>query len=342
MSETRRPLRILSGVQPSGTLHIGNYFGAIRQFVALQDQGEALFFVANLHALTSLRDAAKLRELTYEVALTFLSLGLDPAKATLFKQSDVPEVAELFWMLMAVTPMGLLERAVSYKEKVQNGIAADAGLFSYPALQAADVLAYGSDVVPVGKDQVQHLEITRDLAVKFNLAFVPGYDPADPEGKEGHPAGILRLPKPFVQEATAVVPGCDGQKMSKSYGNTIDLFADDATVKKQIMGIKTDSTPLEAPKPRDSNVLHTMLRLFATPEEMAEIDRTYDAGGKGWGHYKLDLLALFHAKFDGARAKRRELEKDLGYVDEVLRKGAERARGYAGEVVGAARKAVGY
>ncbi len=336
-------MRILSGVQPSGSIHIGNYFGAIRQFLELQQDpdNETLFFIANYHALTSVRDPKRLRQLTLDVALTYLALGLDPKRCVLFRQSDVPEIPELTWYLLAVTPMGLLERAVSYKDKLAHGLPADAGLFTYPVLQAADILLYGSDVVPVGKDQVQHLEIARDVAIKWNLAFVPGYDPSDPEGEAGHPPGILKLPRALVQESTAVVPGTDGQKMSKSYGNTIDLFADDKVLKKQIMGIVSDSTPLEAPKERDSTPIHALLRLFCSPAELAEHERTMAEGGRGWGHYKQDLLGLFHAAFDEARARRRELEKDLGFVEDVLRDGAERARAAAAPVISAVRDASG-
>ncbi len=329
-------MRILSGVQSSGKLHLGNYFGAIRQFIELQEQGEALYFIANLHALTTVRDAARMRELTRDIALDFLALGLDPKKAILFRQSDIAEVTELFWHLSVVTPMGLLERAVSFKDKTAKGIAADAGLFVYPVLMAADILLYGSDVVPVGKDQVQHLEMTRDIAIKFNLAFSPGYDPKkDPDG------GILKLPKPFVRDETAVIPGTDGQKMSKSYGNTIDLFADEAATRKKIMGIKTDSTPVEAPKDRAATSVYPLLRLLANKDEMTEIDRTFDQGGKGYGHYKQQLADLFFHYFGPARSRRKELEKDVDSIERVLADGAVRARGMAKPVIEAVRKATG-
>ncbi len=334
-------MRILSGIQSSGKLHIGNYFGALRQFIALQAENEALYFIADLHALTTVRDAALARRLTRDVALDFLALGLDPSRATLFRQSDIPEVTELFWYLLSVCPAGLLERAVSYKEKVARGISPDAGLFTYPILQAADILAYGADLVPVGKDQLQHLEITRDVAGKFNLAFVPGYDPASPEGdKKGRGAGVLKLPKPFVPDATAVVPGLDGQKMSKSYGNTIDLFGDDASLKKCIMGMKTDSAAVEDPKSRETP-LYQLLALFAAPAEMAEIDDSFQKGGLGYGHYKQRLLALFHESFDDARARRRELETRTGEVEDVLAEGCRRARAYAAPIMSAVRAAVG-
>ncbi len=334
-------MRILSGVQSSGKLHLGNYFGAIKQFIDLQHQGEALYFIANLHALTTVRDGARLRDLTRDVALDFLALGLDPAKATLFRQSDVPEVTELFWILSALTPMGLLERAHSFKDKTARGIAPDLGLFSYPVLMAADILIYGADVVPVGRDQVQHLEMTRDIATKFNLAFVPKWDPKDPDGVKSGVPGILKLPRAMVQESAAVVPGIDGQKMSKSYGNAIDLFDEDKPTQKRIMGIKSDSTPLEAPKDRDSTPIYALLKLFASPADMAEIDRTFDEGGKGWGHYKQQLAELFFATFGEARRRRKELAADDAAVEKVLVEGAARARAAAAPIMRAVRDATG-
>ncbi len=335
-------MRILSGVQSSGKLHIGNYFGAIRQFIELQHSGEGLYFIANLHAMTTVRDATLARSLTRDVALDYLALGLDPAKATLFRQSDIPEITELFWILTVVTPMGMLERAHSYKDKIAKGISPDAGLFTYPVLMAADILLYGSDAVPVGKDQAQHLEMTRDIATKFNLAYVPGYDPKrDEDPKTCKVQGILKLPKALIQESTAVVPGIDGQKMSKSYHNTIDLFATDAETKKKIMSIKSDSTPLEAPKDPGANPIHALLKLFATESELAEIDRSYREGGRGYGHYKQDLLGMFHRHFDEARKKRAELEANPDYVEKVLRDGAEKARAIAAPVMKKVREATG-
>ena len=335
-------MRILSGIQPSNKIHIGNYFGAIRQFIDLQDQGEALYFIADLHALTTVRDGARLDQLSLDVALDFLACGLDPSRCALFRQSDIPEIPELFWYLTTLTPMGLLEKAVSYKDKVSRGFSAEAGLFTYPVLMAADILLYGSDVVPVGKDQVQHLEITRDLAIKFNLAYVPRYDPAQPDGdRKGRGRGILKLPQARVMESTAVVPGTDNQKMSKSYGNVIEVFADDSTVKKQIMGIQTDSTPVEAPKDPTATPLMPLLRLFASPEELAEHERTFREGGLGYGHYKARLLELFHGHFGEARARRRELEKNRDHVEKVLRQGAEKARSYAVPILDEVRRAVG-
>ena len=335
-------MRILSGVQSSGKLHLGNYFGAIRQFIELQDEGEALYFIANLHAMTTVREGDKMRGLTLDAALDFLALGLDPKRAVLFRQSDITEIPELFWMLSVVTPMGLLERAHSYKDKVAKGIAPDSGLFMYPVLMAADILLYGSDVVPVGKDQVQHLEMTRDIATKFNLAYVPGYDPKrDEDPKTCKVPGILKLPAVRVQDATATVPGIDGQKMSKSYANTIDLFADDAATKKKIMSVKTDSTPVEAPKDPAATPIHALLSLFASESERQELDRSFREGGKGYGHYKLQLLDMFHAHFEAARARRKELEKDPGYVESVLVAGAEKARAFAAPIIARCREAVG-
>lgn len=335
-------MRILSGVQSSGKVHIGNYFGALKQFISLQDEGESLFFIANHHALTTVRSPTEMQTLTLDVALDFLALGLDPKRAALFRQSDIPEIPELFWYLSTIAPMGLLERAHSYKDKIARGFSPDVGLFTYPVLMAADILLYGSDVVPVGKDQVQHVEITRDLATKFNAAFVPGYEPKDPTGeKTGAPRGILKLPEARLEESTAVVPGTDNAKMSKSYKNTIDVFADDAVVKKQIMGIKTDSTPLESPKDPAATPLLPLLKLFASPTDLVEIERTFREGGLGWGHYKVKLLDLFHATLGPARARRKELAADLGHVEDVLVDGATRARAIAAPIMDDVRRAVG-
>ncbi|CAG0970731.1 tryptophanyl-tRNA synthetase [Planctomycetaceae bacterium] len=328
-------MRILSGVQPSGKLHIGNYFGAIRQFVELQHKGSGLYFIADLHALTTIRDPDKMRQHSRDVALDFLALGLDPERATLFKQSDVPEVSELSWILSTVTPMGLLERAHSYKDKVAHGISPDHGLFAYPVLMAADILIYRSDVVPVGKDQKQHLEITRDIAVKFNQTYCPKFDAATGKG------GVLTLPEPMIMEEAAVVPGLDGQKMSKSYGNTIELFAPDKETQKKIMSIKTDSTPVEAPKDPDKDNVFALLKHFASPQELAAIREQYVKGGTGYGEFKKKLVEFFMRQFGEARKKRLELEKNTDYVDDVLRKGAERARKIASEVMDDVRRVTG-
>ena len=333
-------MRILSGVQPSGKLHLGNYYGAIRQFVGLQREGEALYFIADLHSLTTVRDGALHKELIRETAVAYLALGLDPTHATLFRQSDVLEITELMWILGTVVPLANLERAHSYKDKTAKGLSPDFGLFAYPVLMAADILLYGTDWVPVGKDQVQHVEFARDWATKFNLTYVKGYDPADPNGEKSGAKGVLKLPQAKIVEEVAVIPGLDGQKMSKSYNNTIDLFGDEKEVKKRIMGIKTDSTPVEAPKPTDSS-LYQLLKVMAPPAEFAEIDASWKAGGKGYGDFKKKLLELFHATFDGPRARREELLRDPGEVDRILKDGARRAREYAAPYVDQVRRAVG-
>jgi len=308
--------------------------------VDLQHQGEALYFVANLHALNTIRDQNRARELTRDNAIEFLAFGLDPDKATLFRQSDVPEVCELYWILGTVIPMSNLERAHSYKDKVARGQAADFGLFAYPVLMAADILLYGADRVPVGKDQQQHIEFARDWATKFNATYVAGYDPKDPQGLKNGKPGILKLPESLIVEETAVVPGLDGQKMSRSYGNTIDIFAEDKEVKKRIMGIPTDSTPVESPKPTDS-VLYKLLKLMLPAEQFAKTDESWRAGGFGYGTYKMQLLDAFHATFDGARAKRKELLSDSAQLEAILVRGAEKARAYAEPYIRDVRKAVG-
>lgn len=334
-------MRILSGVQSSGKLHLGNYYGAIRQFLRLQQEGEALYFIADLHSLTTVRDAKLQRELVIETAVAFLSLGLDPAKAILFRQSDIPEILELYWILGTVVPLSNLERATSFKDKISRGISADFGLFAYPVLMAADILLYGSDVVPVGRDQIQHVEFARDWATKFNLTYLPGYDPSDPFGKEGHPAGILKPPEARIHHEAAVVPGIDGQKMSKSYGNTIDLFGEEKEIKRRIMGIKTDSTPVESPKPTENSPLLQLLKLLSPEEELPEIEATWKAGGKGYGDYKKHLLELFERQFGAARAKHDALLKNLPEVERVLAEGAQRARAIAGPIITRVRSAVG-
>lgn len=335
-------MRILSGVQSSGRLHIGNYYGAIHQFVQLQEEGEALYFIATHHALTTVREAAKLREFTREAAIAYLALGLDPKRAILFRQGDVAEIFELYWILGSVVPHAHLERAHSYKDKVARGMAPDFGLFAYPILMAADILLYGTDVVPVGRDQVQHIEFARDWATRFNVTYVPGYDPQDPEGREkGHVPGVLKLPTFKLREETAVVPGIDGQKMSKSYSNTIDLFADDKEVKKRIMSIKTDSTPVESPKPLEDAPLYDLLKLMAPPGDFAVIDEAWRRGGSGYGDFKKKLLEIFHGTFGPARKRREELMAHPEEVEAVLRDGAERARRIALPIMKRVRESVG-
>ncbi len=334
-------MRILSGVQSSGHLHLGNYYGAIRQFVDMQDQGEGFYFIANLHSLTTVKSADKLREFTLDAALSYLAFGLDPQRSVLFRQSDVPEHAELFWILGSLVPFSHLERAHSYKDKVAKGIPAGFGLFAYPVLMAADILLYAADVVPTGKDQRQHLEFARDWAISFNQAYCSGYDPSDPNGEAGGRPGVLKVPQAQIQETTATILGVDGQKMSKSYGNTIDLFASDKQVKKAIMGIKTDSTAVEEPKPSEGSALHSLLKVLASESDFEEIDRSWRQGGSGYGVYKLKLLELFHATFDEARIKRAELEADPEAVERILQDGAQRARAVAAVQLSAVKKAVG-
>lgn len=317
-------MRSLSGIQPSGVLHIGNYFGAIKQFVENQDKSEGFYFVVDYHALTSLHDAKALRENTYNAVLDFLALGLDPEKSTIFVQSDVPEHTELMWILLNVTPVALLERGVSYKDKVAKGIGANAGLLTYSVLQAADILLYDTNIVPVGKDQKQHIEFARDIAIKFNERY-----------KE-----VFTLPEAQILESVAVVPGTDGQKMSKSYGNTITMFASKKELKTQVMSIVTDSTPLEDPKDPDNNVTK-IYELFATKEEVEEMKEKFRAGGYGYGHAKKELLEKILEFFGEARLRREELAKNPEYVEEVLRKGAEKARALAKKKIELVKEACG-
>ena len=317
-------MRSLSGIQASGVLHIGNYFGAIKQFVENQEKNEGLYFIADYHALTSLRDPKAVRENTLNAAMDFLALGLDPEKSIIFVQSDVPEHTELMWILMNITPVGLLERAVSYKEKVEKGLSPNAGLLTYPVLMAADILMYDPDIVPVGKDQKKNIEMARDIATKFN-------------GEYGE---TFKLPEEETLKEVAVVPGTDGQKMSKSYGNTIQMFATKAELKKQVMSIVTDSTPLEEPKDPENNITK-LYELFATKEELAEMKRKFSEGGYGYGHGKTELLNKILEYFGEARAKREELVKNPEYLEEVLRKGAKKARAMAIEKLKEVKKAVG-
>lgn len=318
-------MRILSGIQPSGKLHLGNYFGMMRPSLELQQKGDAFLFIANYHALTTVHNSTQLRQDTLDVALDFLACGLDPQRTIFFRQSDVPEVHELTWLLSTVTPMGLLERCHSYKDKIARGIVANHALFAYPVLMAADILIYQSDIVPVGRDQKQHLEVTRDIALKFNNEF----------------GEVFKIPEPFIPEEVAVVPGVDGQKMSKSYGNTIDLFASPKETKASIMRIVTDSTPLEDPKdPATCNVF-ALYKLFATEAQRAEMEANYRGANYGYGHAKKALLSLFTESFEPFRTKRAELADNLDYVEEVLRQGAAKARTAASMTLDKARTAVG-
>lgn len=318
-------MRILTGIQPSGKLHIGNYFGAMRAMLDRQGEGTMFWFIANYHALTTVHDAEALRRQTWDVALDYLACGLDPDKTVFYRQSDVPEVQELAWMLSVVTPMGLLERCHSYKDKLAKGMAASHGLFAYPVLMAADILIMQADSVPVGKDQKQHLEVTRDIAIKFNLQF----------------GETFKIPDAAISEGVAVVPGIDGQKMSKSYGNTIELFGEPKATKKRIMSIVTDSTPLEAPKDPETCNVFALYKLFATPEQTADMAARYRAGGMGYGTAKKELAALFEEKFAPLREKRAALEAHPDEVEDILRAGAEKARTEARKTLHAARRAVG-
>lgn len=317
--------RSLSGIQPSGTLHLGNYFGAMKQFIENQDKYEGFYFVADYHSLTSLTKPEVLRESTRNIILDYLALGLDPEKCTLFLQSDVPEHVELSWLLANVTPVGLMERGHSYKDKIAKGIFPNTGLLTYPILMAADILIYDSDVVPVGKDQKQHLEMARDIAMKFNQQY--GVD-------------FFKLPEPLIMESLAVVPGTDGQKMSKSYGNTINMFAPKNVLKKQVMSIVTDSTELEAPKNPDNNISQ-LYKLFVSEEKYQEMRNKFMAGGYGYGHAKKELLEAILEYFKDARERREELMKNPEYVDEVLRKGALKAREIARKKITEAKEIVG-
>ena len=317
--------RSLSGIQPSGTLHLGNYFGAMKQFIENQDKYEGFYFVADYHSLTSLTKPELLRESTKNIILDYLALGLDPEKCTLFLQSDVPEHVELSWLLSNVTPVGLMERGHSYKDKIAKGLFPNTGLLTYPILMAADILIYDSEVVPVGKDQKQHLEMARDIAMKFNQQY----------GVE-----FFKLPEPLIMENLAVVPGTDGQKMSKSYGNTINMFAPKNVLKKQVMSIVTDSAELEAPKNPDNNISQ-LYKLFVSEEKYQEMRAKFMAGGYGYGHAKKELLEAILEYFKDARARREELEKNPEYIEEVLRKGALKAREIARKKITEAKQIVG-
>jgi tryptophanyl-tRNA synthetase len=318
-------MRVLSGIQPTGRFHWGNYFGAIRQYIDLQSEEQALYFVANLHALTTVRDPALLRQLTLDAAIDLIALGLDPERAVLFAQSDVPEVSELTWLLMTGTPMGLLERCHAYKDKKARGLPADTGLFTYPVLMAADILAYDSDVVPVGEDQMQHIEVCRDVAVSFNHHF----------------GQTFVLPKGKVLESSAKVPGTDGQKMSKSYNNTLDVFEDAKAQRKKIMRIVTDSRPMEEPKEPDDDHLYQLYSLVATDAERTEMAALYRRGGFGYGEIKKALADAAERFFGPARARRAELEAHPERIRQILADGASRARKKAGEVLLRAQRACG-
>jgi tryptophanyl-tRNA synthetase len=319
-------MRILSGIQPSGALHLGNYFGMMLPAIELQDKGEAFYFIADYHSMTSLTDAALRRQITLDVAVDFLACGLDPKKSVFWRQSDVPEVTELSWILSSVTPMGLLERCHSYKDKVGKGISASHGLFSYPVLMAADILIFDSNIVPVGRDQKQHVEVTRDIAVKFNELYGPTFV----------------LPEPQIRENVAVVPGTDAQKMSKSYGNTIEIFGDEKSTRKKIMGIVMDSRAPTDPKPdAEKNIAIQLLKLVAPSDVARDFEERLRAGGLGYGDLKKALFENYWTHFESARNRRAELARNMDYVHEVLKAGAARARTVAQEVNQRAKRACG-
>ena len=319
-------MRILSGIQPSGALHLGNYFGMMRPAIELQEQGEAFYFIANYHSMTSLFDADERRKNTLDVALDFLACGLDPKRSVFFKQSDVPEHTELAWLLTTLTPMSLLEKCTSYKDKIAKGISPNHGLFAYPVLMAADILIYDSNVVPVGRDQKQHVEVTRDIAIKFNETY----------------GQTFVLPEPRIREEVAVVPGTDGQKMSKSYGNTIEIFGDEKSIRKKIMGIITDTRSPAEPKPdAEKNIMLQLLKLVAPPDVAKSFEDRLRAGGLGYGDLKKALFEHYWNYFAAARARRTELAANLDHVNKILSDGAERARTIARPVLERARKATG-
>jgi len=319
-------MRILSGIQPSGALHLGNYFGMMRPALELQEKGEAFYFIADYHSMTSLTDAAARRKNTLDVALDFLACGLDPQRTVFFRQSDVPEVTELTWLLSTVTPMGLLERAHSYKDKIAKGIAPSHGLFAYPVLMAADILIYDSNIVPVGRDQKQHVEMTRDIAIKFNEQY----------------GQTFVIPEPHIRDEVAVVPGTDGQKMSKSYGNTIEIFGDEKAIRKKIMGIVMDSRTPAEPKPdADKNLALQLLKLVAPADVAEDFENRLRAGGLGYGDLKKALFENYWNHFSEARRKRAELAANLDYVNKVLSGGAVKARTLAQTVLKRARKNCG-
>jgi len=318
-------MKILSGIQPSGQLHIGNYFGMMKTMIANMEKSDLYVFIVNLHALTSVHDKEKLATGTLEAAADFLALGLDPEKCTFWVQSDVPEVCELAWILSTLAPMGLMERCHSYKDKVAKGIDASHGLFSYPVLMAADILLYQAEQVPVGKDQKQHLEVARDLAQKFNNTF----------------GETFVVPEPAISNTTATVPGLGGQKMSKSYGNTIPIFLEGKKLKKKVMAIATDATPVEDPKDPDNCNLYAMFKLFASPERLQEVRDLYVNGGAAYGYIKLELLDLISDYYADARQKKAEYLADPEMLRAILRKGADRAREKAAVTLDLVRERVG-
>ena len=318
-------MRILSGIQPTGTPHLGNYFGMMKPAIELQEKGEAFYFLADLHALTTVRDPDALRANSRGLAVDFLACGLDPTRSVLFRQSEVAAVTELAWILSSVTPMGLLERCHSFKDKTARGLAATHGLFAYPVLMAADILIYDSDLVPVGRDQKQHLEVTRDIAIKINEIY----------------GDVFKLPEPSICGDTAVVPGLDGAKMSKSYNNTIEIFAPENLLKKKVMGIKTDSTPVEAPKPTEGSAILGLYKLVASEADYRNMEESFLQGGVGYGDLKKRLFGGIWEYFAPQRRRREEILADPGFVDGVLAEGAAKALAASGPVMKRVRQAVG-
>jgi tryptophanyl-tRNA synthetase len=317
--------RVLSGIQPSGTLHIGNYFAMMKPMIELQNESELFCFIVNYHAMTTIADGALLEKNTLDAAIDFLSLGLDPEKAHFWVQSDIPEVTELTWILSCHTSLGLLERSHSYKDKLARGITPNTGLFTYPVLMAADILLYNAQIIPVGRDQKQHVEITRDIAIRFNNAY----------------GDIFTIPEPQIQEDIAVIPGTDGQKMSKSYDNTINIFEDEKSLKKKVMKIVTDSTPVEDPKDPDKCTIFALYRLFADRDKTEAMRQRYVKGGTGYGEVKKELLSLMADYFRPYRKKRDEYLADRGEVINILKKGAEKTRAAAAPTLDRVKKAVG-
>jgi tryptophanyl-tRNA synthetase len=325
-TNTSKKLIIVSGIQPSGNLHLGNYFGAVQQFIQFIEAGhECYYFLANYHALTTLRDSQRLLELTRNTAANYLALGLDPDRCFIYLQSDIPEVCELQWILTTVTPMGLLERCHAYKDKVQQGIAADHGLFSYPVLMAADILIVSANSVPVGQDQKQHVEVTRDIAQYFNNTY----------------GNLLTIPEPYIPESVATVPGRDGRKMSKSYNNTIELFAKEEEVRQEIFSIVTDSASVAEPKDPDQSHLYPILKLFCDEQAQAYWTDRFRSGGLSYREVKQAIFDLYMKKFEPMRARRRELDSQPEYVDQILKRGVEQARKVALPLLRKVREAVG-
>lgn len=319
-------MRILSGIQPSGAFHIGNYFGMMEPSIRLQDEGDAYYFIADYHALTSIQDRETLCNNCFEAALDFLACGLDPAKSVFFRHSQVQEVTELSWLLSTVTPMGMLERCHSYKDKTARGQSATHGLFAYPVLMAADILIFDSDLVPVGRDQKQHVEVTRDIASKMNDLY--GDD-------------LLRIPEPRIRETAAKVPGLDGEKMSKSYGNTLEIFGPEKALRKKVMRIVTDSAGVEDAKDPGASLIYQLYTIFAQESQSDAMAASFRGGGVGYGDFKKQLWEAYWEYFAPMRKRREELQANPDYIDQVLKEGANKAREVASGVISRVRSAMG-